>query len=171
MFLVPLKHNQSKWLFTNPNFITIIQLLAVQSPQPLSTTFLLRTQSDVKLWAYSDVSLELFPHPRRGLRNGYEGAFYRDTEGTNGVPQWDRLGEGYNGEIGQITAKNYPPAGDEEITDIPRPEMILDRFSVFNPDGKFEDVWARVLWMRVPADPYHFESADKSTKEPLFPGR
>ena len=65
MFLVPLKHNQSIWLFTIPNFITIIQLLAVQSPQPLSTTFLLLTQSDVKLWAYSDVSLELFPHPRR----------------------------------------------------------------------------------------------------------
>ena len=55
--------------------------------------------------------------------SGNESDFYRDTEDSNVVPEWDRLGEGYNRD-------------DEEIgesTDVPRPEMILDRFSASSP--------------------------------------
>ena len=54
--------------------------------------------------AYSDVSLELLSSPTQTLPNGNEGDFYRDTEDTNGVTEWDRLGEGYNRDIGQISS-------------------------------------------------------------------
>ena len=88
------------------------------------------TKSARRQRAYSDVSVELFSSPTattQNLPNGNEGDFYRDTE-DNGVSEWDRLGEGYNR---QITTRNYPD--DEEITDVSRPEMILDRFSASSP--------------------------------------
>jgi hypothetical protein len=80
------------------------------------------------------VSLELLSSPTAAaqtLPNGNEGDFYSDTVDTNGVTEWDRLGEGYNRDIGQISSRNYPD--DEETTEVPPPEMILDRFSASSP--------------------------------------
>ena len=87
--------------------------------------------------AYSDVSTELVMSPSamtQTFPNGNEGDFYTDTEETNGVPGWDRLGEEYSRDTRQTTTRNHP--NDEamrEISDIPRPEMILDRFSASSP--------------------------------------
>jgi hypothetical protein len=86
--------------------------------------------------AYSDVSIELVSSPTEvtpTFPSGNEGDFYTDTEDT-GVPEWDRLGEGYSRDIGQITTRSFPD--DEEMgenTDVPPPEMILDRFSASSP--------------------------------------
>ena len=99
------------------------------------------TKSVRRQRAYSDVSLELFSSPTpatQTLPNGNEGDFYRDIEDTNGVSEWDRLGEGYSRDIGQTATRNYPD--DDEITDVPRPEMILDRFSASSPVPVSESV-------------------------------
>ena len=61
--------------------------------------------------------------------NGNEGD--TDTEEANGVPEWGRLGEEYDRNMEII--RNYPEADMGEITDVPHPEMILDRFSSSSP--------------------------------------
>jgi hypothetical protein len=64
--------------------------------------------------------------------SGIEGESYTDTEETNGVLEWDRLGEEYNRDIAQI--RNYRDEEEMgEATDVPRPEMILDRFAASSP--------------------------------------
>ena len=84
--------------------------------------------------AYSDVSIELISSPTAvtpTFPSGNDGEFYTDTEDANGVAEWE---EGYNRDVEQTTTRNYPD--DEEIgenVDVPRPDMILDRFSASSP--------------------------------------
>ena len=89
------------------------------------------TKSARRQRAYSDVSFELISSPTAAtptFPSGNEGDFYRDTEDTTVAPEWE---EGYDRDIVQITTRNYPD--EEEITDVPRSEMILDRFSASSP--------------------------------------
>lgn len=62
----------------------------------------------------------------QALPSGNDGDPYPD------IPDWELLAEAYTGNIGEFTSY---PEGEEEIgiTDIPRPEMILDRFSASSP--------------------------------------
>ena len=95
------------------------------------------TKSVRRQRAYSDVSIELVSSPTvvtPTFPSGNEGDFYRDTEDTNGVPEWDRLGEGYNRDIG------HPDEEIGENNNVPRPEMILDRFSASSPAPVSESV-------------------------------
>lgn len=85
---------------------------------------------------YSDVSIELVSSPTAvtpTFPSGNDGDFFRDTEDTNEVSGWGRLREGYSRDIGQTITRIYPDDEDIENTDVPRPEMILDRFSASSP--------------------------------------
>jgi len=87
------------------------------------------TKSATRQRAYSDASIDLVSSPptvSQAFPSGADGDFYAGTEETT---EW---GQEHDRNIGEFGPRNYPD-GEEEMEDVPRPEMILDRFSASSP--------------------------------------